>query len=129
MKASAACTASGVPCWAWPQRGCRRLASDARRPQLLRQQRERLVEECPRLRLVDRRQAADVEIGQPLLRPVVRTAGAGMDGVGDELLAEAEHLQRMPLEALERRRGAIDQQPLRRAPDPQCRRVAQPLAG
>ena len=51
-----------------------------------------------------------------------------MDGVGDELLAQAEHLQRMPLDAFERRHGAVDQQPLRRPPDAQRRRVAQPLA-
>ena len=51
-----------------------------------------------------------------------------MNRVGDELLAEAEHLQRMALDALERLHGAVDQQPLGRPPDAQRRRVAEPLA-
>ena len=51
-----------------------------------------------------------------------------MNGVGDELLAQAQHLQRMPLDALERLRGAVDQQPLGRPADAQRRRVAEPLA-
>ena len=50
-----------------------------------------------------------------------------MIGIGDELLAEAQHLQRMPLDALERLRGAIDQQALGRPADAQ-RRACRPAA-
>ena len=98
------------------------------RLELLRQQRDGLVEKRARLRLIDRRQAAEIKLGEVLVRPLVRAAGRGMDGIGDELLAQAEHLQRMALDALERLHGAVDQQPLRRPPDAQRRRFAQPLA-
>src|SRR5262245_59679022 len=51
-----------------------------------------------------------------------------MNRVGDELLSEAEHLQRMALDALERRDGAVDEEPLGRSPDAQRRGVAEPLS-
>ena len=130
MKASAARTASGVPRW-------RRGAGDSarsgaarqpRRPELLRQQRHGLVEKGARLRLIDRRQALQIEIGERLLRPIVGPAGVRMNGDRRRTAGRAhEHLQRVALDALERRRGAVDQQPLRargRSAAPGCRQAA-----
>jgi hypothetical protein len=51
-----------------------------------------------------------------------------MGGIGDELLAQSEHLQRMMLDAPERRSRAIYQHALRCLSDPQGGRIAQPVA-
>ena len=68
MKASAARTASGVPCWAWPwwlARASRvRPVGSLRGAKLLWQQCDGLVEKGPRLGFIDRRQAVEIEIGK-----------------------------------------------------------------
>ena len=46
------------------------------RLELLRQQRDGLVEKRARLRLIDRRQAAEIELSEVLFRPLVWAAGA-----------------------------------------------------
>ena len=130
MNESAAVTASAVPRNSPAASVVRRAVSlppSRRRPQVFRQQRVCFFSESVRLRLGDQRQPADVDLGQRLLRPFVRAAGVGMHGEGDELLPLAEDLDRRQLEALERRLGAIDEQPLRRPADAQRRGFAKAL--
>ena len=52
-----------------------------------------------------------------------------MGCIGQELLAEAKHLQRMTFDAPERGCCAIDQHPFWRLANAQRRRVPQPRAG
>ena len=104
-------------------------APKPRRPQVLRQQRVCFFSESARLRLSDRRQPTDVDLGQRLLRPFVGAAGAGVNGKGNELLSVAEHLDRRQLEAIERRLRAINEQPLRCPADAQRRGFAKALLG
>ena len=96
---------------------------------IVRQKCRRFVEERARHVLVNLWKAGDVDVRQTFLRPVIGQTGIGMDSISHELLAEAQHLQRMAFHALERGRRPIDQHALGRLADAQCGRIAQPLTG
>ena len=87
-----------------------------------------LLKERARHGLVDFGQASDIDVCQPLLRPGIGLARIGMNGIGHELLAKAQHLQRMALDALERGICTIDQHALRSPANARGGRVAKPLA-
>ena len=95
---------------------------------MIRHERQRFVEERPDRRVIDHRQITDVEIGQALLGPGIGLAGVGMDRMRDELLPQPQHLDRRAPDAGERLGRPIDQQPFRRAADPERWRFAKPLA-
>ncbi len=56
-----------------------------------RDQQIRFLGKLTGLRLGDRRQIAQVQIGQTLHRPVIGLPSIRVDAVGDELLAQAQH--------------------------------------
>ena len=104
--------------------------NDSREPtqaQGLRQQRIGLLQKGSRRLCRDLRQRQDIEVCQPFLGPGIGQARVRVVCIGHELLAEAEHLQRMALDAPERLRRAIDQHALRGPSNPQGGCVAQPV--
>ena len=96
--------------------------------QRFREQRIGLIEESDGSLSRDFRKVGDVDVRQPLLGPGIGRAGVGVDGIGHELLPEAEHLQRMAFDAAERLVGAIDQHPLRGPANAQGGCVTEALA-
>ena len=131
MNASAAVMASAVPRRSPGDAGSgeRRFAGgEPRRAKFFRQQRIRLLGECARLVLVIVPAAGRCRCRRAT-PPAIRKGGpCRVDGERDELLPLAQDLDRRQLEALERRFGAIDEQPLRRPADAHRRGVAQPFA-
>ena len=95
---------------------------------MLRHDGQRFIKERPDRRVIDHRQITDVEIGQALLGPGIGLAGVRMDRMRDELLPQPQHLDRRAPDAGERLGRPIDQQPFRRAADPERWRFAKPLA-
>ncbi len=94
---------------------------EPRRAHRFRQDGQPLFDEGAGLGLGDDRQVLEAQIGQGSFRPLVGFAGIRVNGIGHELLTQAEHLQGVALDPLEGRIGPVDQEPFRWMADPQRR--------